>query len=203
MMSVLAPGWHEVARNDRPFPWTLTPPGQVFASAVQSELATTFPDGGLARRDTSTRTSGKTYRNWSRPAAPDDAPNGTWAGLLTDLLSREYRQQVAALLGQPQAADVELRFVQHARGDWLDAHVDSADKVFSHIFYFADGWSPEWGGCLELLNSADPQDVAFSIPPVTGQSVLMARTDHAWHQVSPVGPDASAGRSSLLVHGWR
>jgi len=130
-------------------------------------------------------------------------PASVWPALLADLASPSYRTLVASLLGQPVAAQVELRFVQHAQGDWLDPHVDSADKLFSHIFYFADGWRPEWGGCLEILASADPRDVAASIPPVTGQSVLMARTDNAWHQVTRVAPHAAATRSSLLVHGWK
>jgi Rps23 Pro-64 3,4-dihydroxylase Tpa1-like proline 4-hydroxylase len=101
------------------------------------------------------------------------------------------------------AAEVELRFVHHAQGDWLDPHIDSVDKLFSHIFYFADGWQPRWGGCLEILGSADPRDVVATIPPLTGQSVLMARTDRAWHQVTRVSPSALTSRSSLLVHGWK
>lgn len=203
MTSVLSSGWDEAPRQDKPFPWTVTSPGWAFPAAVATELAATFPHRSFARRDTSGRSSGKTYRNWSRPAVPESAPNAVWAELLADLSAPGYREQVASLLGQPVAGSVELRFVRHAPGDWLDAHVDSADKLFSHIFYFADDWRPEWGGCLELLNSPDPRDVAVSIAPLTGRSVLMARTDDAWHQVSPVSPEAGAGRSSLLVHGWR
>ncbi|MEU6373189.1 2OG-Fe(II) oxygenase family protein [Streptomyces sp. NPDC046909] len=203
MISVLTSRWAEADRRDEPFPWAVTEPGWAFPEAATTELAATFPNRSFTRRDTSARSTGKTYRNWSRPADPHTAPNALWAALLTDLSAPAYRRQVAALLGQPPAGGIELRFVHHAPGDWLDAHVDSADKLFSHIFYFADDWRPEWGGCLELLRSADPLDVAVSIPPLTGRTVLMARTDDAWHQVTPVSADAAAGRSTLLVHGWR
>lgn len=202
MVMELAGPWPGAELSTEPFPWLVTPPGSVFPVETAVELAATFPQDSFARLDTSARTEGKTYRNWSRPAGAELAPAGAWSELLAELASPAYRLLVAQVLGQPVAAEVELRFVHHGRGDWLDPHVDSADKLFSHIFYFADGWQPDWGGCLEILGSADPADVVASVAPVTGRSVLMARTDRAWHQVTRVSPSARTGRSSLLVHGW-
>ncbi|MFE4333865.1 2OG-Fe(II) oxygenase family protein [Streptomyces sp. NPDC056831] len=202
MMRILTPSWAGAEPVTHPYPWMVFPPGTALPHHLIGRLTSSFPKDCYSRRDASTRDGGKTYRNWSRPAGSGEL-DSLWRDLLADLSSAAYRELVAAALDLPEAGDVELRFVRHARGDWLDPHVDSPDKVFSHIFYFAEQWQPDWGGHLEILGSADPGDVVASIPPLPGQSVLMARTDRAWHQVSRVANHVPISRASLLVHGWR
>ena len=169
-------------------------------------LADSFPAEGFVRQDKGERVVGKRYRNFSRSLswAEDRRTFGEkWCKLVSDILSTEYRSQVARLLEQERAADLELRFVCHGSGDWLEPHTDSDDKLFSHIIYFNRGWKKAWGGCLQILCDNDTNSVVATISPELGASVLLARASNSWHQVTPVSPDAPVQRRSLLIHGLR
>ncbi|MGK5627802.1 2OG-Fe(II) oxygenase family protein [Streptomyces sp. URMC 123] len=209
MTRVLSDAWSRRTAHDHPYRWLSTEPGELFDARVARELAASFPVDGFTRRDRADRARGKTYRNYSRqlfgPGTDAAAPPlpGLWQDLLDDVLSEEYRRRVATVLGQEQAAEVEVRLVRHAPGDWLEPHTDRDDKLFSHIVYFNAEWRPEWGGCLDILGGPDPASVVGSVVPRLGASALLAQAPNSWHQVARVSDGSAAARMSLLVHGLR
>jgi SM-20-related protein len=205
-LNVLRPSWGERTANHEPFRWLDTAPGELFDTDTAAALERAFPVDGFHRADATGPQRSKTYRNYSRPLVDNgvrlarDTPP-LWDTLVTDLCSAAYREQVASLLGQPVARAVEVRLVRHVGGDWLSPHTDRPDKAFSHIFYFNACWRSEWGGCLEILTRDDPSAVVARVRPALGTSVLMARADNSWHQVSAVSATKAPDRLSLLVHG--
>jgi hypothetical protein len=203
---MLADQWAVPRAHEHPYRWLSTEPGELLPVEAAQELADTFPEDGYVRRDTSTRGSGKQYRNFSRTVVlPGDGPLARlpdpWLELVSELQAVAYRRRVARLLDQPVARGLEIRLVRHASGDWLGPHTDRGDKLFSHILYFNPGWQEEWGGCLEILEGADPATVAGRIVPRLGASALLAQADNSWHQVTKVSGSAARSRRSLLVHG--
>jgi Rps23 Pro-64 3,4-dihydroxylase Tpa1-like proline 4-hydroxylase len=123
-----------------------------------------------------------------------------WRTLIEDFASIEYRRLVASVLDQPCAANIELRLVRHAAGDFLDPHTDRADKLFSHAVYFNAVWSEDWGGQMEILDGGAMTAVARVVPRL-GASVLLARSESSWHRVAQVVDTAVPERRSLLIHG--
>ncbi len=207
-MPLLGDGWTRCKPQHNPYRWLRTEPGQVFTVSAAQGLAGSFPADSFVRIDASGRAGRKSYRNFSRQlAGPDGVSRAAlpplWRELIADLLADGYRRQVARLLDQPIAPTLEVRLVRHAEGDWLGPHTDGEDKLFSHIFYFTPGWRAEWGGCLQILGSRDPDDVVDQVVPRLGASVLLARAGNSWHQVSQVAARPVPERTSLLVHGLR
>jgi hypothetical protein len=205
-MQIVSDSWFRLRLQRRPYRWLATAPGEFCSLKDAGRLADTFPTEGFVLRNESGRACGKRYRNFSRPLNwPEDegALGAEWRQLVADLLSSDYRDHVAQVLGQERADELELRLVYHGSGDWLAPHTDRDDKLFSHIIYFNRGWSADWGGCFQILTHDDPASVVATISPELGASVLLARADNSWHQVTEVSPDAPAQRRSLLIHGVR
>jgi Rps23 Pro-64 3,4-dihydroxylase Tpa1-like proline 4-hydroxylase len=208
---VLQSGWDQANVQTSPYRWLSTAPGELLDTSIAKQLAAAFPTEGFQRHDTSQRTRGKRYQNYSRNVTPSDPRSdmgcahlpALWTHLIQDLSSEEYRRQIAELLDQDVAEAVEVRLVRHGPGDYLNPHADRPDKLFSHILYFNRDWREEWGGCLEILASCDPASLAGRVVPRLGASALMTRCDHSWHQVTPVSDGVGRTRMSLLVHGLR
>jgi SM-20-related protein len=200
--NILCAGWERAETRSFPFTWCVTGPGEFISESDSALLADTFPSSGFVRINKSHRDSEeKTYRNWSRPVAPDVGLPAPWQRLIEDLSSTRYREAVGAALGQRAASQVEIRLVRHESGDWLAPHTDRADKLFSHVLYLNHEWHAEWGGCLEILESRDPGSAVQTIVPALGVSALLSRCDNSWHQVTKVVSQAAGERRSVLVHG--
>lgn len=208
-MTVLRPGWTQrCALRHEPYTWLETRPDQIYAEATARRLLADFPADRFTRTDASAEGRAKTYRNYTRTLVapgvlrpqPEPLPP-LWRQLVTELSDVDYRRAVAALLAQPIASTLEIRLVRHGSGDWLSPHTDREDKLFSHVFYLNPGWREEWGGCLEILASADPVEPVARIVPELGVTSLLARCENSWHQVTKVTEAAAAERVSLLVHG--
>jgi Rps23 Pro-64 3,4-dihydroxylase Tpa1-like proline 4-hydroxylase len=205
-MPLLPDAWPRVEVHHLPFTWLTTGVGELFDQATQSALAENFPTESYERRSADSRTSDKSYRNYSRVLhAPGsdtaaDLPE-IWAELLAELLAPAYRKTVADVLGVPAPDELEVRLARHAPGDWLGPHTDRADKLFSHVFYLNAGWQRDWGGCLQILGSDDPHDLVAEVVPELGATALILRSDSSWHQVGRVAPGVDRERASLLVHG--
>lgn len=204
-MAVLLQDWRQRRPRRVPFTWLYTEPGEFIDDQFAAHLAAAFPEVQFRRVDASARTATKTYRNFTRAALDDRGVDASlpapWRTLVEELADEEYRRAVAKLLDQPVADAVDIRLVRHAAGDWLSPHTDRADKLFSHIVYFNPGWCAEWGGCLQILRGEDPQEVYEHVVPALGASVLLARSEHSWHQVGKVVNAEAPHRLSLLVHG--
>jgi Rps23 Pro-64 3,4-dihydroxylase Tpa1-like proline 4-hydroxylase len=74
-----------------------------------------------------------------------------------------------------------------------------ASKIVTQVFYFNVGWDPDWGGCLRILGSREPEDLIAELPPRLGSSSILVRSDSSWHSVTPVSGSAPAARLSLIV----
>jgi hypothetical protein len=126
---------------------------------------------------------------------------GRWRQVLDDLTGDAYRDAVAAMTGADLTGTVlDVRLVRYARDCWIEPHVDRPDKVVTHLFYLNMHWREEWAGALRILRGSDMDDYAQQVFPYAGSSVVMVRTDAAWHGVPPVCSDNGQDRKTLLVH---
>jgi len=202
-MRILRSDWASRPPEFHPYTWLATEAGGLFAADAEQELANTFPVDSFERRVAAPQ-GDKQYRNHSRQIESEASPQdmllpASWRNLILDLRSADYRRTVARILQQPVAPAVALRLVRHAPGDFVGAHTDRPDKLFSHILYFNADWQPDYGGFFEILDGAST--VVARVMPALGTSVLLARSDHSWHRVSPVVAGNAPERRSLLIHG--
>jgi Rps23 Pro-64 3,4-dihydroxylase Tpa1-like proline 4-hydroxylase len=124
-----------------------------------------------------------------------------WQDLFEDVCSPEYRAAAAACTGVDLSGTVlDIRLVLYGKDDWIEPHVDRADKVVTHLFYLNTKWSDEWSGALRILASSDIEDYTQQVFPHAGVSVIMVRTENSWHAVPPVNSRAPEPRRVLLVH---
>lgn len=192
--------------NREPYCWLATAPGELFDAAAAEALCDSFPSAAFVRVQSGPHGE-KDYRNYSRPLVSAEGTTEAWddlsppwRALLEDLLSLEYRQAVAEVLGHAIIARwVELRLVRHAAADFLGPHTDRSDKLFSHVLYFNPAWDDAWGGHLEILGR--DETLVARIRPELGASALLGRSEDSWHQVARVSDAAAHERRSLVVHG--
>jgi hypothetical protein len=116
----------------------------------------------------------------------------TWQLFIEELRqSREYRQFIKTALG---VADFKARYAWHIgfSGSEVSPHVDSRDKIGTHIFYFntSGDWKPEWGGTTLVLGdkktaARNPDftdfETAISAEIRDNRSFLFKNTGNAWH----------------------
>jgi Rps23 Pro-64 3,4-dihydroxylase Tpa1-like proline 4-hydroxylase len=128
----------------------------------------------------------------------------SWRALARDLLSPAYRSAMSALTGCDLThAPMEVNVFHYGPGASLGPHPDLPDKIVTHVLYFNRSWNPADGGCLSILRSANPADVAAEIVPIVGNSVVIVRADNSWHAVSRVVSDSASSRRSVTVTFYR
>ena len=123
-----------------------------------------------------------------------------WRAFSNELLSEDYREAFADALGT--SLDDHLLEVSVWRWPpeaFLDPHVDLPRKLASQVFYFNEDWDPEWGGCLDILGSGDPEDVVAQLPPALGSASIVVRSDSSWHAVQRVRAAAPEERLSVIA----
>lgn len=124
----------------------------------------------------------------------------TWLTLVRDILSNDYRKALSELCGLDlMSAPMEANIFHYSPGNWMGPHVDLKTKIVTHVFYFNETWEDSQGGCLSILSSNSYQDVKKKISPVTGNSVLIVRSNHSWHAVDPVSTECTFSRRSMTV----
>ena len=127
-----------------------------------------------------------------------------WRQLAEDLLSPLYRGAMSRMTGlNLYDSPMEVNLSHYGRKAWLGPHVDLADKVVTHVFYFNDSWDVGDGGCLTILSSSDVFDVASIIPPLIGNSAVVVRSIKSWHAVSSVRSNCRTSRRSMAVTFYR
>jgi len=132
-------------------------------------------------------------------AYPGDL-SGVWQKLAKELLSADYRQSMTALTGRDLSrAPMEVNVFHYGPGGCMDAHRDLPDKIVTHVLYFNRSWQASDGGCLRILRSSDPNDLAAEIPPLAGYSSIIVRSENSWHAVSQVACQALVSRRSVTV----
>jgi Rps23 Pro-64 3,4-dihydroxylase Tpa1-like proline 4-hydroxylase len=100
-------------------------------------------------------------------------------------------------------APMEVNVFHYGPGAQLGPHPDLPDKIVTHVLYFNRSWNPADGGCLSILRSANPLDLAAEIVPVVGNSAIIVRSDKSWHAVSRVVSDSASSRRSVTVTFYR
>jgi SM-20-related protein len=127
-----------------------------------------------------------------------------WLRLGHDLLSADYRVAMSLLTGRDlTTVPIEANVFHYGPGAHLGPHADLQDKIVTHVLYFNQSWSQEDGGCLCILRSTDPTDVATRVTPIVGNSAVLVRSDHSWHAVSRVVNGCRRSRRSLTVTFYR
>ena len=127
-------------------------------------------------------------------------PVGKRLALVRDLLSDDYRRAIGRITGRDLSSTVmEVNLIHYGPGAFMGPHRDLAEKLVTHVLYFNEAWNPDDGGCLEVLNSSNPSDVAATILPVVGNSALVVRSDQSWHSVSCVTKSCRTSRRSINV----
>jgi hypothetical protein len=127
-----------------------------------------------------------------------------WLSLGFDFLSPAYRVSMSLLTEYDlTTAPMEVNVFHYGAGAMLGPHPDLDDKLVTHVIYFNRTWNRADGGCLKILRSSDPDDVAVEILPVVGNSTVLVRSDHSWHAVSPVVGNCRTSRRSLTVTFYR
>jgi hypothetical protein len=127
-----------------------------------------------------------------------------WLGLARDLLSPAYRIAMSLLIGRDlTTAPMEVNVFHYGPGANLGPHPDLEDKLVTHTMYFNRSWNPEDGGCLNILRSSDPTDVAAEVEPIVGNTAVVVRSEKSWHAVSRVLSGCRLSRRSLTATFYR
>src|SRR5882724_5445165 len=127
-----------------------------------------------------------------------------WRELAHDLLSPEYRAAMSLLTGHDlTAVPIEANVYHYGPGASLGPHLDLPYKLVTHVLYFNRAWNPNDGGCLSILRSGSPDDVAAEILPLVGHSAVLVRSDRSWHAVQPVALSSRKSRRSVTVTFYR
>ena len=78
--------------------------------------------------------------------------------------------------------------------------MDLREKLVTHVLYFNQKWNREDGGCLGILRSPDPADVAHEIVPVAGNSAVLVRSERSWHAVARVRGGIDRRAVNVIFH---
>lgn len=130
--------------------------------------------------------------------------SAAWRALANDFLSPGYRAAMSSLTGFDLGrAPLEVNVFRYPPGGSHGAHPDHRDKIVTHILYFNESWNDDDGGCLTILRSSDPRDVARTVSPLVGSSAVVVRSDDSWHAVSRVAGHCRLSRRSLTATFYR
>lgn len=136
-----------------------------------------------------------------KPFNPDGLDD-VWLALAEELASAEYRERLSELTGfDVRPLRMQAHFWRFQEGSYFRPHVDKPHKVVTHLMYLTENWSPEMGGCFQVLGSGDATDVCREIPPMLNNCLVLRRTDNAWHAVSQI-PRGQPSRKLLQTWFW-
>lgn len=121
----------------------------------------------------------------------------TWQNFIKELeTSPAYRRFLKSTLAIP---DYKIRYAWHigVTGSEVSPHVDTPDKIGTHILYFntQQDWQPQWGGSMLVLGepqtsrlNPDFTDFATTtaVPICDNRSFFFRNYGHGWHGVKPL-----------------
>jgi len=126
--------------------------------------------------------------------------SSAWLELAQDLISPAYRTAMSLLTGYDlTTAAIEANVFHFGPGASLGPHLDLPAKRITHVLYFNRTWDPLDGGCLNILNSGNPDDVVAEILPLVGNSSVLVRSNRSWHSVRRVVDGSPRSRRSVTV----
>jgi SM-20-related protein len=190
-------------------PYPLAVVDGLLPQPVARVLCDEFPVEGFHLDTRSGAGAEKRYRSYNLGVIERGVPQRpAW-----DALSPAWREFLDALLGEPyldavaettavalRDCEAEVRLCRYEAGCWIDPHTDRPDKRLTQVIYLNPGWNPDWGGNLLVLRSREVSDVATTVVPRLGTSVLIRPSASSWHAVQPVAGTAAVQRRSVLVH---
>ena len=137
----------------------------------------------------------------TRPPSSD--LSDAWMQVAEDLGAPAYRESLSDLTKHDvRHLKFQAHFWRFEEGAFFQPHVDKPHKIVTHLMYLTDNWTPDMGGCFQVLGSNDPEDVRSEIPPVPNNGVVLKRTETAWHAVSPIPRGMKRSRTLLQVWFW-
>jgi hypothetical protein len=190
-----------------PFPFVVV--SDLLRAGDAATLAAEFPTEGFHLDERSSDGVEKRYRSYNLNVVVDNERDErawrwlspAWQRFVTVLAGDGYRSALGRAMGVPvDDCALEVRLCRYEGGCWIDPHTDRADKRLTQTIYLNPRWRPEWGGNLLLLRSADATDVACTVTPELGTSVVFAPSPTSWHAVQPVAEGSAAWRLSVLLH---
>lgn len=194
--------------SSEPYRWALV--DQLFSPADARALVDTFPRDHFKTVKGYDGEKGYEYEARSlihmgaSSASRAEALSPAWRQLAEDLLSGAYREAMSRFTGVDLSTlPMEVNVFHYGRSAWLGPHVDLADKLVTHVFYFNEFWNESDGGCLTILRSGEMAQAVKVIPPLVGNSAVLVRSANSWHAVSRVRDKCHISRRSLAVTFYR
>jgi SM-20-related protein len=194
--------------KNEPYRWAAI--DELFSPADAAALAATFPSDHF--KDVAGYDGEKNRKFEIRPLirmgeqsiSGGKAISAAWRALANDFLAPTYRDAIASLTGiDLREAGLEVNVFHYPPGGSHGPHPDHRNKLVTHVLYFNESWNDDDGGCLTILRSSDPGDIASIISPRVGNSALLVRSDDSWHAVSHVAESCGLSRRSLTVTFYR
>ena len=187
-----------------PYRWAVI--DKLFSPPDAEALAATFPRDHFKRhshyggdKDSEYEARALVGMGEHRISRPETL-SPAWQALANDFLTPAYRAALSSLTGiNLSDALLEVNVFHYPPGGLLGAHADLTDKIVTQVLYFNRSWNDEDGGCLTILRSSDPADIARTVSPVVGNSAVLVRSDDSWHAVSPVVKSCRRSRCSLTA----
>jgi hypothetical protein len=192
----------------RPFPHRVV--DGFLGEPLASELARVFPRAdhpGWKRRDYPEQSGrlGQLQRN------AFEGVDGNLRHLLAELSSMTFIDFLESLTGvkglipDPHFRGAGLHLV--VRGGHLSLHADfnrdrfrGLNRRVTVLYYLNPGWTPAWGGELELWNEALTKCEA-KIEPVLDRLLVVAHGDSFWHgHPTPLACPEGEGRAAVVAY---
>ncbi len=187
-----------------PYQWAAV--DQLFSPEDAADLAVTFPRDHFKRVADHAGEKEFEYeircliRMGERSMSRGKRLSSAWRALANELLSPAYCSAMSSLTGiDLSRALLEVNVFQYPPGGSHGAHPDHRDKIVTHVMYFNESWNNDDGGCLTILRSSDPTDIAMSVSPIVGNSAVLVRSNDSWHAVSHVAKGCGLPRRSLTA----
>lgn len=194
----------ETRLRTEPYRWAAV--DRLFSSEDAAALAATFPRDHFKRLADYNGPKEFEYqvrclvRMGARSTSRARPLSEAWRRLAIDFLSTDYRAAVSSLTGLDlSGAPLEVNVFHYPPGTAHGAHPDHCDKIVTQVLYFNESWNDEDGGCLTILRSSDPRDIATRVSPLVGNSAILVRSEDSWHAVSRVAMGCRLSRRSLTA----
>ena len=130
--------------------------------------------------------------------------SNVWQQLIEGLWTDSYRAAIAEMSGlELNNCVMDIGFRRYKLGQLHHPHTDEPNKVLTHLLFFNQQWSEDWGGCLRILKDSQPESAFQDILPLSDSSVVIVRSNNSWHMVTPLTCPVSECRLALRVAFFR
>ncbi|WP_298918716.1 2OG-Fe(II) oxygenase [uncultured Nostoc sp.] len=130
--------------------------------------------------------------------------SNVWQQLIEGLWTDSYRAAIAEMSGlELNNCVMDIGFRRYKLGQLHHPHTDEPNKVLTHLLFFNQQWSEDWGGCLRILKDSQPESAFQDILPLSDSSVVIVRSNNSWHMVTLLTCPVSECRLALRVAFFR